>query len=540
MYTLIDVVSDAERRAESVAFDDRLRFSRFIEAAERFADDNGLVVGGAAANRLLLGDPTESGVPAPIDFESFKYDFYSAQAVQHSRALADALHAVDPGLLGRYVTMRTKVPDASLAIEVDGRDMFLVSALKVRRGVRMADVMIPSLRPAQFAKNADGTALMLQCSGPEIQLIEVYTILCNPAKAGIWESILTAEAGLREIFNTEIRTKFAEAVKGPVPKILGGAQGNGMQSEKLVRALRTHYASGASRVIVGAAAAALLSGTSYRIGVANHHQVVSIGPLEADAEEIVAIANKAGCDVQWTIGDPNIPIDPRLRRMSVHLVASGSDSQYAATRRELVLEVYNAAAHELIPYTTAGMLVGAVSGGTANKRRHAPAAPSHYRTQGLAWHPSELPPGLKIGTPFAVMRFRLADMWTIQMLLRMGVVDTGFAKGALNAILTDYNTVAAAYDQILEGTDADKIAARCLPLEDYIGRFEDPEIAQKREAQASRGVKFHPPYMPLLKTKNTGRHASNGHLGSARQYSKLRKDSDDEIDDTVIDFYLDE
>lgn len=543
MYTLLNVVEDAEKRAESVAFDDRLHYSKFIGAAEAFANNNGLIVGGAAANRLLLGDPSGSGTPAPIDFSSFRYEFYSAQAVQHARALADALYAADPEVRGRYTTMRTKVPDASLSVEVDGRDMFLVAALKVRRGIRMADVMIPSLRPAQFAKDAKGSALMLQCSGPEIQLIEVYTALCNPAKASSWGGLLAVEAGLRKIFDSEIQAKLTEAVGNTRrAKTFGGGietQSMQSQSEKLVRALRTQYASGASRVVVGCGAATLIAEATgaraaLRMGAANHLQVVSVGPLESEAEEIIAIAHRIGCEVQWTVGDPTIPIDPRLRRMSVHLVADTT-----ATRRELVLEVYNAAAHELIPYITVGTLLGAkvatnessaMTGGAHNKTGHRP----HYRTQDLAWHLSELPMGLKIGTPFAVMRFRLADMWTIQMLLKMDIIDSGYAKGALNAILADYNTVSEAYGRILTGNDTTRTAEICLPMEDYIGRFEDPEIAQKRAAQSGPNVKFHQPYMPLLRSRS-----EHGRLGSARLRSHDDEPDGYDSENDLIEIYSD-
>jgi len=510
MYTVLDVVSAQERRAELVAFEDRQRFTKFMEAAERYAEENGLIVGGASANRLLLGDPTESGTPAPVDFNSFRYEFYSAHAVQHARGLADVLYAVDPEVLGRYTTMRTKIPDTSFSVEVDGRDMFQLTALKIRRGTRMADVMIPSQRPAQFAKESDGKALTLQCSGPENQLIEVYTALCNPAKASSWKGLLDVEAGLRSIFNSEIKEKLAEATSKR-----GGSEP--VTSEKLVRALRAHYASGPSRVVVGCAAACLITGGEYRVGAANHLQVVTVAPLEADAEEIVAIAGRAGCEVQWSIGDPNIPIDPRLRRMSVHLVREG-----AATRRELVLEVYNAAAHELTPYTTAAMLQPTNKTGGAK--------PHHYRTQNLAWHPSELPPDLKIGTPFAVMRFRLADMWTIQMLLKMGVIDAGYAKGALNGILADYIGVASAYDELLQSATPETLVARCLPLDCYIGRFDDPEIAQKRAAQLGAGGKFYQPYMPLLKPPTSGLKSSMTKLGLESNSGLSDKDEDAEYD----------
>ena len=54
MYTAIDIVSDAEAAAEAEAMKDRERYRPFLEAAERYAADNELIVGGASATARNL------------------------------------------------------------------------------------------------------------------------------------------------------------------------------------------------------------------------------------------------------------------------------------------------------------------------------------------------------------------------------------------------------------------------------------------------------------------------------------------------------
>lgn len=487
MYTQLDVVADAEGRAQSAALRDRERYQKFVEAAEQFAAQNELIVGGASATRLLLG--------APVALDSFQYDFYSGQALSAARALGDALHAVDPQGLGHYVTVLTKTAGHFFVIEVDGRAMFTVTSLPVYRGVRTADVVIPSHRPARFAKGAE-----LACTGPEIQLMGVYAALCNPDKAGAWGGLLATEARLRALFAGEIRAKIAQAVA----RTGGGAP----PRTELVRALYREFVAGPDRVLVGKAAAALLGG---RPPGGERIQVVSVMPLEREAAAVAEIGKRHGVEVQWVVNDPKIPTDPRLRRMTLYAVQGHAPG----ARREAFMDVFNAAAHELIPFVTAGAAMAPRGGRDAGRRfehRRGPrradadegAAPGRAdrgrRDRGRdrgergdhgAWAP---PAGTKLGTPFVLLRFRLADMWTIQVLLQMGAINAAFAKETLHDMLQDCEAVAAHYTRVLDGAAAnpEEAAAQLLPLANYVGRFGDPDIALKRAAPA----RFFAPYVP--------------------------------------------
>jgi len=462
MYLRLAVVEDAEMRAELGAFDDRMRYKKFIEAGEHFVAKHGMIVYGDAATRLLLGGDL-GGVESPpeLGLDSFQYNLFSSRAVAHARALGDAMYQLDPQGLGHYTTVLTKVTDYLLTISVDSRDLFVVTALSTHRGVRTADVFIPSECLAQFAKDKDGAPLRLLCAGPEIQLIGIYSALCNPAKVSSWESLLVTEASLRKLFGQTIRAKIATAVAR-----MGGAN---PATTRIYNTLRDKYLVGPGRVLIGPAAIALLTGNS-----GGRLQVITASQLESDAQEITALAKAAGFKVSWKIDDPKLPTEPRLRRMVVYVMIG--------RHREPLLDVYNSAAFDLVPYVTLA----------TSKKSAADRGP---------------PVTLKIGTPFVLMRYWLIDMWLIQVLMRINAVSAEYANTVLQDMLTGYDTTANYYETLLAGATQDPEAAayQLIPLKAYIGELEEPELALKRAAQTSaKGAHFfHPPYLPAARVNAT-------------------------------------
>ena len=485
MYTRLDIVKDAEDRAELVVLKDRLRYEKFIEAGERFAAKNGLIVGGPSATRLLLGDPKDPSAIPPIGLDSFQYEFFSGQAPIHARFLGDAMYELDPQGFGHYTTVLTKVAGSLLTVAVDGRDLFSLTALPIHRGVRTADVVIPSERSAQFAKNEDGTPLKILCMGPEIQLMGIYAALCNPAKASTWGELLTTEASLRALFRKEIEEKIESAIAR-----VGGARYGGAHPamSRLRALLRDKYASGPSRVLIGPTAISLLTGQNL-IGD-ERLQVITAGALDGDAQEIVEIATRAGFEVSWKIDDPKIPTDPRLRRMTVYRIEG--------TRREPALDVYNSAEFDLVPYVT----IKEALGGRA-KEEPVDELASARRYGKKDTHDRMPSANLKIGTPFVLMRYRLIDMWTMQILMRMGAINSSYAKTVLHEMLSTYIVAARYYEKLLidVARKSEDTIHQLLPRESYIGRLEEPELALKRAAQSRAAGRFYPPYLPAQKVR---------------------------------------
>lgn len=457
---------------------DRSRYRKFMEAAEAFAIENELIVGGAGATRLLLGDSEDPSRPPRLTLDSFQYDFYSGHAPRMARALGDRLYQQDPNGLGHYTAVVTKVPERHLSIEVDGRPMFTVTSLPEYRGIKIADVVIPTHRPAQFVAGA-----RLSCLGPELQLIELYAALSNPARAGDWGTLLKVETELRSLFQKEIRAKLATALAKPLPEARGG---RGQSRDAFYRVVYERFAAGPGRVLVGPAAAHLMPTKGSRAGhlLSRRLQLVTAESLESEAKELARLARGQGLELQWTLNDPKIPVDPRLRRLTVYIAGGGS------SRREPVLDLYNSAAHELVPFVT---LQGLSTGDT--KSSEGRGGRGGRESRGESWQP---PAALRVGTPFVVLRFHLVDIWTMQVLVRMGAVTPAYAEGVLREMLADYERVAASYEASLRraAQDVARAAAELMPLSSYVGRLEVAELAARRAAQSRPGARFYAPYLP--------------------------------------------
>jgi hypothetical protein len=469
MYTHFDIIEVAKTHAKATAIKDRMQYIKFIEAGEKFAADHGLIIGGSAATRLLLGSEP--------DINDFQYNLFSDSIVTHARELSNTLYALDPQGLGHYTTVLTKIIKYLLTILVDGRELFILTALTTYRGIKTSDVLIPSECLAQFAKNEDGTPLKLLCAGPEIQLISIYNSLCNPLNASKWSELLLNESKLRLIFNQEVKLKIETAIN----RIEGGRQGDPANIH-FYKILRDNYANGPGRVFIGPAAIEILTGK--KVPGSERLQVITTGQLDGDAQEILDLAQSIGITISWKIDDPKLPLISHIRRMTIHVI---KDEQ-----KEPILDVYNSAAFDLIPY----FIVSPTSqikrqlSATHGKRV---ANKKHTRSAQQDLGP---PLSLKIGTPFVLMRYRLIDLWIIQILMKMGVININYAKIVLNNIVSGYNIAALHYESLLVD-DTEAVAIKVLPMTTYIGRLENPELVIKRASKILTKTKFHPPaYYP--------------------------------------------
>ncbi|NBQ43929.1 MAG: hypothetical protein EBU23_16065, partial [Mycobacteriaceae bacterium] len=188
MVTGYDAVGRAAADAAPALLRDRARYRPFFEAAERYAAEVGMFVGGGAAVKMLT-----QAAPAPPALDDYAYDFYSPHGSAHARGLADRLFAADPEL-GRYTALVTNVPGYHWVALVDGRRLFTVTALPVRAGARTAGLVAGAsvARPGLF-----GAAPALATLGYELALVDAYRALCAPTKLGDLGAALAAESALR-------------------------------------------------------------------------------------------------------------------------------------------------------------------------------------------------------------------------------------------------------------------------------------------------------------------------------------------------------
>lgn len=441
------VLAAAEGSARVEAMKDRMRYVRFFEYIEKFAQENKAIVGGDAATRALLGE-TEP------DIDSFFVELYTDRARDLARRLATGLYGIEPDGLGHYTTLLTRVPDEEFLITVDGRDVVKVHQLAVHRGARMIDVILPARRPMMNWKRQprakEGSEQLYM--GPEVQLMGVYATLCSPAQASEWKDGLELEAKLRKIMIDEIKPKLSTALSLSAREVAREPQGDSWFARRR-RLYDAILRIGSDRVVVGDAAIRLLDGDNRRTDSDKIH-FVTASSLESERATIVRLAGEQKLSIESNIDDPRIPTDPRLRKMTIYI------GGHPSGRKDPILYMFTSAAYELVPYTISG--------------------------------------GIKVGTPFVLMRFRLVEMWTIQRLFKMQKVTQQFAQGMLFGFVKDIEAIGAALDGMIDAPAGKFDAELIFPRTQYVGRLENSELARKRAAYtASKKQKaFFPPYYP--------------------------------------------
>lgn len=441
MYQHIPVVEYALAAAESsgeTVMRDRRSFIPFLRAAETYAHDHGLILGGTVATLLLQKEKLGSS--------EFFYELYSVNAQADAQALADLIYAVAPEGLARYtVAMSRAAAQPEFEILVDERPLILVKTLIIHRGARIIDVLTPSVRPAYFARDAKNAPLPLLCMGPEVQLIAIYSALSDPSRAGEWATLVAAEEKLRMIFEREIRGKMSTALSEAV----GGGGPN--DSATLIAALVREYVPLEGHALVGIQALTKKRVSPGRI------QLVSANPFHDEEAAVRKIANRLGFSVSSARHEPQVPTDCKLRRLTMYIVHSGG-------RREAFLDVYNSGTYQLVACQS--------------------VKSKNDKTM--------------LGTAFTVLRFILVDIWTIQLLFRMGAVPIQYARQLLSELVAGYTSAAAAY---LAARDADRFDV--IFSAEYIGQFRDPTICAKRDRFRSGGSSGGG-YYPAKKPREAG------------------------------------
>jgi len=317
MYTLLPIVANAEVIAHDRVLDDRVRYIKFMEAAEQFTLDMHLIVCNNDATRLILKSSTGSDEP---DSKSYHYSFYSSHAIKQARELANIMYRIDPDGLGHYATVLTKIPNKLIVVMIDGRELVTFIQLPKYKGVRMIDVIIPTRRPAQFLHNSQK---QLMCVGSDMQLISIYASLCNPENSSLWCDILSDESRMRDIFKSEIVSKIDRASKK------SHTRGGGSKISVFILDLIDTYSE--SAVIIGTIAADILVGD---IDVTQHLQLIMKQDLKQIAEDIASSNN-----IEWKITNLKLPLDDRMEKLIV-------------THNNDIVEIYNIASFTLVPYTT--------------------------------------------------------------------------------------------------------------------------------------------------------------------------------------------
>ena len=449
---------------------DRERFAPALRLAEEFVRERGLVVGGPGA--VLMAVRAGAAAAAPLPLDAFTCVVYSPHPVKDAKALARRIYALDPGGLTEYTGVQARDGGRTASVNAAQREVVRFLGLPVHRGVHIYKMLTPSLRPGLFGDEET------PCLDVDVLLCGTYAQLCDPLRRGEWEALLAQERLLRERFlggAGRPAAIFGAGRGGRSPERGGRSPERGRSPGRASsrspgrassRSPERSRSSSPPPPEAPPGAAAFLdrvrrdfAGDPGRVWLTASSRLacVSVHQPAEELETLEALAERAGVAVQFLVNDPQLVIDRRLRRLTAYVAAAGR-------RRVPVLDVYNLATYEAVPF------------------RPAPAAAVPWGVPASGGRTGAV---VNVGTAFLEARFLLVDYWTIHLLWRMDAVSEAYARQQMQALAQSLADLAPAL------ADGD-LAFPALPSH-YLGRIVSLDLAEKR-AMADRGAAFIPPW----------------------------------------------
>lgn len=497
-----DVVGAALERATVRAMADRSQFRPLLAVVEKFAASAGLILGGKQGLRALLA----GSAPPPEDLDSFARDYWATgrglSPLQAARGLADAVWRADPDGLGRLTHVETRVANFRFAVFAGGRVIATVTSLP---GGARETLGVP--RPAQFA---GGVTVLV--AAPILAAIGVYAALDDFAQQARAPALLEAEAVLRPAIisigddpenQEDDRLPRQEARQDPhrdarregrregrrgrygarrgarrggadqytapaarwgadqytVPAARwGGTAVN--QISQLWHELLREYLHAPGRATAGGFAVAATHGHTPDANIDRQMVIVlTQHSFEAESAVLTTLARRCGVDALCTVTDPQIPGDPRTRRLAMTIPEKSG--------RITILIVYNVAAHELVACTQA------------------------------------MTPATKtmVAGLLTVMRWALVEIWSSRLRVEKGIASREDHRVLWRSFDT-YRAASQMYDQALAklaagaAGAADAAVINLVAPNEYYGEYEDVEVSMRREARTSARQVFHASYYP--------------------------------------------
>lgn len=414
MLALAPVLDDAPQTALWRGRDDRDRFVPALRVVEDFVREKKRVIGGAAATRMILSVQSDEQKDLPLDM--YHYLIYSPNPAKDCNELARRVYSLDPQGLTQYTASFPRAGGAEASLIVSQREIARLVGLPRHRGVSVYEMLVPDQYPPLFSgKEAP-------CLGPEVQLLETYIQLCNPELAGSWGALLSQERKLRASFLSEFCEKSKGIVEGgAAPKKRSGLAKK--SREDFLALLSEDFLGKEGRIEVTLPAGGAKKTPARRA-------CTSLYSLQHEQKALTQLAGRAKVNIHVLVNDPQLVVDVRLRRLTAYIQTPGQS-------REPVLDIYNVANYEAVPFLF----------DTARGR---------------------------YGTAFVLARFLLVDMWTIQLLWRMGSISDQYTKQQLAALFKQFQKLEPQLDD-------PETAFPQLPTH-FLGRIENPDLAQKRAA----------------------------------------------------------
>ncbi|AJZ77073.1 pK421R [African swine fever virus] len=413
MYTHVDVVGIAEASAALYVQKDRDRYLDVLTTIENFIYQHKCIITGESAHLLFLKK------------NIYLYEFYSNNVAEHSKALATLLYKLDPEYLTRYTVLITKIPNHWYVINVDQREFVRLYAIPAVK----QHLPIPIL---PFYCTSALTHQELFCLGPELQLIQIYSKLCNPNFVEEWPTLLDYEKSMRMLFLEQFPRRL---------EIAGGKKEE-EKHESIIKKIILEMVSTRQRIVVGG----YIQKNLYNHVLKNKNRLQLITSLDIYEEKdiIQQFCDSNGLKIKIRINNPLLPTNPELRRLTIYFNHNNDDDQ-----SYLIVDMYNTGSYELVPTNQINTLDGS----------------------------------FLIGTPFVQARFLLVEIWVLMLIAQQTKKDT---KKIIQFFINQY-------EMLMNSPWPSMEALFPSSSKRYLGNYVDPNALIK---WAQLKLKRIPPFYP--------------------------------------------
>lgn len=409
MYSEINI-EGLETEAEKIVLDnDRMLYLPFFSAAEKFCSENNVLFGGRVGIDLLIGES--------ITKDSFLWELYCDDTFNTAKLLANALSNVNsPHIPTKTVALQTNIRHKEFTIFINSRMLFKIYSLDKYRGINLSQLMGPATRDSYFTK------IPIKCISEEMQLIEIYRTLYNPAKMSLWTKYIAAEDIIYNTIKDFVAEKAVKEISGGDCKI----NKHHLESDIIKKII-----TGSNNILIGDHALASL-------GIENNPsriQIITEEPIEkiSNAVESLIKASAPSAKVTFIRYSLNIPSDFQIVKYTLY-INTGKEQMPIA-------DIFNSAEFELIPW----------------------------------WEGSGKYQKIKIGNPWVLLRFQFIDIWILRLILNLGTDNPEFIKTKIRSIVNRASEIRKIVKDYLS-TDPAKI----FQLDNYVGNYIDENIAKKK------------------------------------------------------------
>lgn len=352
--------------ADYMLQNDRMLYAPLLQTMESYVQAHNIIIGGKVGCDLIVG--------RQLNKDSFVFDLFAQEAEVASKELTDALYNtkiahIDAGTVFRL----TNIFNREYTISINNRYMIKVYNMDKYRNINLMDVVKPPQRVGYFTQQP------VKCIPEDLQLIEIYHVLHQPSKQGLWSEAISVEEQLFSQLQY-LHQKY------------GGSPPADLQS--MARAITQRLVSlcpaDKQRVLVGDCAIKLHMGLS--IVQSDRVQILTDEDPEIIKREVDTLYNAKKFTTKLVKFSVNLPYDFRLTKHTVYIESDG--------KQTALLDIYNAPDYEMIPTTV-----------LKNTR---------------------------CGAHFVNMRFKLVDLWLLRLISEFSKVAAGQRVASIAAQLAEY------------------------------------------------------------------------------------------------------